>query len=114
MSSHKPHILIVGAGPTGLFLAQALKHFGVEFTISERDASIARRGRGANWGIGIYWSHFSNGSSPQIFSRLIEATADPTLDPADENNRRVPMHHGETGDWPHDIKLNLAAEAIEK
>ncbi|KAI4098138.1 MAG: hypothetical protein L6R37_006649 [Teloschistes peruensis] len=50
----EPHILIVGAGITGLVLAQALKKNGIAFTVFERDADVAARGRG--WGLTIHWS----------------------------------------------------------
>ncbi|KAL8663301.1 MAG: hypothetical protein Q9202_003937, partial [Teloschistes flavicans] len=51
---HKPHILIIGAGITGLVLAQALKKHGIAFSVFERDADVAARGRG--WGLTIHWS----------------------------------------------------------
>ncbi|KAL8687312.1 MAG: hypothetical protein Q9218_006479 [Villophora microphyllina] len=51
---HAPHILIIGAGITGLVLAQALKKHGIAFTVFERDADVAARGRG--WGLTIHWS----------------------------------------------------------
>ncbi|KAI4198288.1 MAG: hypothetical protein LQ350_005371 [Teloschistes chrysophthalmus] len=50
----EPHILIIGAGITGLVLAQALKKHGIAFTVFERDADVAARGRG--WGLTIHWS----------------------------------------------------------
>ncbi len=42
------HILVVGAGITGLTLGQALKKHGIPFTIFERDPTVLYRGRG--WG----------------------------------------------------------------
>ncbi|TFK95355.1 hypothetical protein BDV98DRAFT_598673 [Pterulicium gracile] len=95
-------------GPTGLFLAQALKHLGVKFSIFERDPSIAGRGHGADWGMGIYWSRplLEKILPPDLFARICEATADPTLDPSDPENRVIPVHNGETGVWMHDIELD--------
>ncbi|KAL8870915.1 MAG: hypothetical protein Q9174_003149 [Haloplaca sp. 1 TL-2023] len=52
--NNKPHILIIGAGITGLVLAQALKKHGIAFTVFERDESVSARGRG--WGLTIHWS----------------------------------------------------------
>ena len=49
-----PHVLIIGAGITGLVLAQALRNHGVRFTIYERDPDPSYRGRG--WGLTIHWA----------------------------------------------------------
>lgn len=58
----EPHILIVGAGITGLLLAQSLRKRASsspatstpEFSIFERDPSPSFRGAG--WGLTIHWS----------------------------------------------------------
>ena len=47
-------ILIVGAGVSGLLLAQYLRKTGVPFQIFERDDDLATRGLG--WGLTIHWS----------------------------------------------------------
>ena len=52
MSQH--HVLIVGAGVTGLLLAQALKQQQVSFTIFERDPDPYHRGKG--WGLTVHWA----------------------------------------------------------
>ena len=52
--SDKPHVLIVGAGMTGLLLAQKLKSHGISFSIYERDPSADCRGGG--WGLAIHWA----------------------------------------------------------
>lgn len=52
--SDKSHVLIVGAGMTGLLLAQKLKSHGISFTIFERDLSAEHRGAG--WGLLIHWA----------------------------------------------------------
>ena len=52
--SGKPHVLIVGAGMTGLLLAQKLKSHDVSFAIYERDPSADCRGGG--WGLAIHWA----------------------------------------------------------
>jgi 2-polyprenyl-6-methoxyphenol hydroxylase-like FAD-dependent oxidoreductase len=52
--SGKPHVLIVGAGMTGLLLAQKLKSHDISFSIYERDPSADCRGGG--WGLAIHWA----------------------------------------------------------
>ena len=52
--SDRPHVLIVGAGMTGLLLAQKLKSHGISFSIYERDPSADCRGGG--WGLAIHWA----------------------------------------------------------
>ncbi|KAK0704639.1 hypothetical protein B0H67DRAFT_673879 [Lasiosphaeris hirsuta] len=47
-------IIIVGAGVSGLLLAQHLRKSGIAFRIFERDADLAARGVG--WGLTLHWS----------------------------------------------------------
>ncbi|KAK2738252.1 hypothetical protein FQN57_007115 [Myotisia sp. PD_48] len=49
-----PHILIIGAGITGLTLAQALRKAGIPFTVFERDPTPLYRGKG--WGLTLHWA----------------------------------------------------------
>ncbi|RFU72369.1 fad binding domain-containing [Trichoderma arundinaceum] len=53
-SAAKPLILIIGAGVSGLLLAQHLKREGIPYRIFERDADLATRGAG--WGLTLHWS----------------------------------------------------------
>ncbi|KAL8793224.1 MAG: hypothetical protein Q9195_004160 [Heterodermia aff. obscurata] len=71
------HVLIVGAGITGLAFAQALRNHGVSFTIYERDPDPSYRGRG--WGLTIHWALDTLLSLlPQdIIDRLPETYVDP-------------------------------------
>lgn len=47
-------LLIVGAGISGLTLAQACRKQGLNFRIFERDASVNHRSAG--WGLTLNWS----------------------------------------------------------
>ena len=73
----QPHILIIGAGLSGLALAQALKKHGVSFTVFERDPHVSYRGRG--WGLTIHWSlhKFLFLLPDHLVERLPETYVDP-------------------------------------
>ncbi len=47
-------VLIIGAGPSGLLLAQSLRRRGVPHRLFERDADFATRGVG--WGLTLNWA----------------------------------------------------------
>ena len=76
-SPSQPHVLIIGAGITGLVLGQALKKHAIPFTVYERDHDVAARGRG--WGLTIHWSlqTFLSLLPQYLIDRLPEAYVDP-------------------------------------
>ncbi|KAL2017778.1 hypothetical protein VTK56DRAFT_1696 [Thermocarpiscus australiensis] len=53
LNPQKP-LLIVGAGISGLLLAQYLRKTGVPFKVFERDSDLTTRGLG--WGLTLHWS----------------------------------------------------------
>ena len=79
------HILIIGAGITGLVLAQALKMNGIPFTVFERDPSVSFRGRG--WGLTIHWSldAFLSLLPQHLIDRLPTVYVDPDASAKGEN-----------------------------
>lgn len=48
----EPHVLVIGAGVTGLLLAQALKKNSIRYTIFERDTVHREQG----WGLAFHWA----------------------------------------------------------
>ncbi|EEU41664.1 uncharacterized protein NECHADRAFT_97732 [Fusarium vanettenii 77-13-4] len=55
MASSSPQpVLIIGAGISGLLLAQHLRQQGIPSRVFERDADLATRGAG--WGLTLHWS----------------------------------------------------------
>lgn len=54
----KPHVLIIGAGISGLLLAQRLQSRSIPFTIFDREPSPTARDKKENlgWGLTIHWS----------------------------------------------------------
>ncbi|KAG8528465.1 uncharacterized protein KY384_007383 [Bacidia gigantensis] len=84
-SAVKPHVLIIGAGITGLVLAQSLKKNDIPFTIFERDPSVSFRGRG--WGLTIHWSldTFISLLPQHLVDRLHSVYVDPDASAKGEN-----------------------------
>lgn len=72
----QPPVIIVGAGITGLVLAQALKKHSIPFVILERDPDPGHRGKG--WGITIHWAldALLNLLPQHVIDRLPEAYVD--------------------------------------
>jgi 2-polyprenyl-6-methoxyphenol hydroxylase-like FAD-dependent oxidoreductase len=54
MCSDENKIIIVGAGVSGLLLAQYLQKCEIPYQIFERDADLTTRGVG--WGLTLHWS----------------------------------------------------------
>jgi NADPH-dependent 2,4-dienoyl-CoA reductase/sulfur reductase-like enzyme len=77
LMSDKPHVLIVGAGMTGLLLAQKLKSHDISFSIFERDPSADFRGAG--WGLAIHWAVdiFLELLPPHLRDQIPQANVDP-------------------------------------
>jgi 2-polyprenyl-6-methoxyphenol hydroxylase-like FAD-dependent oxidoreductase len=76
-----PHVLIIGAGITGLVLAQAIRKRNetnppITFSIYERDADPLARGAG--WGLTLHWAlgQFISLLPQSLIDRLNEPSAD--------------------------------------
>ncbi|KAM0265650.1 hypothetical protein ACHAQJ_000084 [Trichoderma viride] len=84
----KPLILIIGAGVSGLLLAQHLKREGIAYRIFERDADLVTRGVG--WGLTLHWSlaALQNLLPPSLAERICdEASVDRWADRRGELSR---------------------------
>lgn len=90
-----PHVIIIGAGITGLLLAQALKTRNISFEIYERDPDADARGQG--WGLAVHWALDSLRSllPEHVRERLPEAYVDPTLE---EGCGRFPLFRLDSGE----------------
>lgn len=69
-------VIIIGAGISGLLLAQHLHQQGIPFRIFERDTDLATRGVG--WGLTLNWSlpMLNTLVRPELLSRLPETYVD--------------------------------------
>jgi 2-polyprenyl-6-methoxyphenol hydroxylase-like FAD-dependent oxidoreductase len=76
-----PHVLIAGAGLSGLTLAQVLRKQGVSFSIFERDLSADARSQG--WAIALHGP---------VLSDLKESMPE-DLGAIEQTNHLIPLHH---------------------
>ncbi|CAK3928811.1 FAD NAD(P)-binding domain-containing [Lecanosticta acicola] len=79
--STEPHVLIIGAGLTGLLIAHGLKTAGIQYTIFEQEDHGAYRPK--EWTMGVHWGFplMEKLLPDEIAARLIsEASVDKTLD----------------------------------
>ena len=89
-------VLIIGAGATGLALAQGLKKAGIPCVVYEENDSLEIR---RNWGFAVHWGldALRELLPVQIFERLETTQVDPHL-PQNEENYGIPMFDGASGD----------------
>ncbi|PSN75230.1 FAD/NAD(P)-binding domain-containing protein [Corynespora cassiicola Philippines] len=96
--SRSIHTLIIGAGTSGLLVAQGLKKAGLPFTIFEAENSNTYQTRPREWGMTLHWgsSHIASCLPEHLAARISEAYADPTLPP--EAVKGLPVYNGKTGE----------------
>lgn len=110
------HFLIIGAGITGLLLAQALKKHGVSFSIFDRDSSPGQDStRTKGWGLALHWS-LSNLYSllpRDLVDRLPETYVDPSVAKGDSH---FPFFDLDTGERRFEIRseerIRVSREAL--
>ncbi|KAI1138730.1 FAD/NAD(P)-binding domain-containing protein [Hypoxylon sp. FL0543] len=90
-------VLIIGAGCSGLALANGLQLKGTPYKLFERDASLSPR-NGRDWGIACHWSVplLASLMGEAKWSRISEALVDPSI-PVKELHQ-FPLYNGKTGE----------------
>ncbi|KAI1390924.1 FAD/NAD(P)-binding domain-containing protein [Hypoxylon trugodes] len=90
-------VLIIGAGCSGLALANGLKQKGIPFKLFERDAVLSPR-NGRDWGLACHWSVplLRSLLGEAKWSRISETLADPHH--PIQNVERFPLYNGATGE----------------
>ena len=100
------HIIIIGAGVSGLLLAQALKKNGIAFTIYEAEASATELRNQREWGMSIQWAlPLLEKLLPQdLLDQLQDASVDPHYICPDEGNA-LPVYNVGTGELIKKVPL---------
>ncbi|KAF2788432.1 FAD/NAD(P)-binding domain-containing protein [Melanomma pulvis-pyrius CBS 109.77] len=108
------HTLIIGAGTSGLLVAQGLKKAGLPFTIFEQETAQTYQTRPREWGMTLHWgsSHITSCLPPDIVARLPEAYADPGLSP--DAVTGLPIHNGKTGELLMEMKAEKPCRVSRK
>ncbi|KAI1096992.1 FAD/NAD(P)-binding domain-containing protein [Rostrohypoxylon terebratum] len=90
-------ILIIGAGITGLAIANGLHQKGVPYIVFERDLSLSPR-NGRDWGIACHWGTplLAELLGDEKWSRVNSTLVDPHL-PIKETEH-FPLYNGKTGE----------------
>ncbi|KIW97223.1 uncharacterized protein Z519_02615 [Cladophialophora bantiana CBS 173.52] len=103
-------VIIIGAGVTGLSLAQGLKKQGIDFEIYERTSSAARH---RDWGITVHWAvEFLELYPDYMADKLREAQVVTRKNP--KLQEHVEFHDGETGAVFKHIPLGAAKRYSQK
>jgi 2-polyprenyl-6-methoxyphenol hydroxylase-like FAD-dependent oxidoreductase len=95
----EPHVLIIGAGLTGLILAHGLDKHGIKYDIFD-DSEAAGSYRFREWTMGIHWSYETlvNLLPEQVSSRLVsEAAVDKSLNYSSAPANGFAIYDGKTG-----------------
>ena len=109
MSTHstEQHVLIIGAGLTGLSVAHGLHKAGIRYSIFETEDANAQRRR--EWTMGIHWAvnQLYSLLPPPLASRLVsEATVDPSLDYVTPPTNGSKIFDGATGELLKELKAD--------
>ncbi|KAK6384783.1 hypothetical protein LTS17_002346 [Exophiala oligosperma] len=89
-------VIIVGAGLSGLAIAQGLKKNGIDYVVVDKESEPRDR----NWGVTIAWSHpFLQELLPkELFDRLAECQPDIKLNSKESGCESVMIRDGATGE----------------
>jgi 2-polyprenyl-6-methoxyphenol hydroxylase-like FAD-dependent oxidoreductase len=97
MVNSRHPVLIIGAGITGLLIAQGLKKANINYKIFDVEPS-AQSYRRRDWGMSIHWSRplLEKLLPQELWNRLPEIQVDPSFDAAAEYS--IPFYNAKTGE----------------
>ncbi|KIW90649.1 uncharacterized protein Z519_08432 [Cladophialophora bantiana CBS 173.52] len=89
-------VIIIGAGLSGLALAQGLEKNGIDYVVVDKESEPRDR----NWGVTIAWSHplLAQLLPEELYNRLPECQPDPGLDTKEAGFESVIIRDGQTGE----------------
>ncbi|KAH8693720.1 hypothetical protein BGW36DRAFT_409362 [Talaromyces proteolyticus] len=99
MAASDYHVIIAGAGVTGVLIAQGLKKAGIRASIYERYPKAKYEDRAGNWTVALHWSiPFIEACLPaEVFAKIKTCETNPweEIDPVVAGN--IPLINGRTG-----------------
>ncbi|CZR55964.1 related to monooxygenase [Phialocephala subalpina] len=112
------HVLIIGAGITGLLIAQGLKSAGIKYTVFETSNPDDPRTR--EWTLGVHYAGTDLESllPPPLYFRLREAYTDPHHVFPSSGHESTPVYNTATGEKIHAIPrpdtINVSRRRMRK
>lgn len=106
-------VLIIGAGCTGLLLAQGLNRAGIKAAVYERETPKYYAGRPREWGMSLHWGTeaIEKVLPPELRSRIRETWCDPFW----SGEELVLKHYrGPTGDLAFETQLANGARVSRR
>ncbi|KAI9821671.1 MAG: hypothetical protein M1827_002252 [Pycnora praestabilis] len=101
------HVLIIGAGNTGLLIAQGLKKAGIRFSIFDRESSASayKTCLQRDWGLTLHWSTtlLEKLLPSDLWDRRREAQNDSSIE-TDKTNA-LPIFNGKTGEHMRNMPM---------
>ncbi|KAJ9602506.1 hypothetical protein H2200_013049 [Cladophialophora chaetospira] len=96
-------VVVIGAGATGLLLAQGLKMNGIKATVYEREEASTYHTRPREWGMTLHFGqeYLSKCIPPELMARLNETCCDPFFS---EKLTSWPMYNAQTGEKLFDMQ----------
>lgn len=96
MNVQEPHVIVIGAGISGLLTCQGLKKANIKYSLFERDVSMNYRSN--EWTMAIHWAllHLKEILPAELFAKIeSEIACNPTIG---IHSGLYPIINGETGD----------------
>ncbi|KAF5520813.1 FAD-dependent monooxygenase cctM [Colletotrichum aenigma] len=100
MSSPNLHVAVIGAGATGLLLAQGLKKANVRVSVFETLPRQTYEDNPRTWTMALHWSrrNVEQCLPPELFAALSSAHTNPWHEPSHDEAQSLPVVGGKTGE----------------
>lgn len=107
MNQSETHVIIVGAGATGLLIAQGLKKAGISAAVYERYPYDEYKKRSGKWTMALHWSipHIQACLAPEQFEKLKSVETNPWEEQDQKVVSSIPIINGRSGDMLASIPM---------